>query len=209
MADPPPTRLAPVNRSPDDQDTLLDECLKLVIKVVRDTECPRCKLAAESVDHALWWCVKSKEDWVSTPYYRLISRFKGLGSGEVLRELAIGLKHAALEAVGMVLWSIWLDRNGIVHNGAARSAGILVDGILAFLKDFQASRKVFQPSLLAASPSVLWSPPQDDKGWVVADLSKPLTDSFSSKVGGAVGAERGSAVSPKFAAEDFLCEARC
>ncbi|KAK4856769.1 hypothetical protein QYF36_020968 [Acer negundo] len=66
----------------------------------------------------------------------LISRFKGLGSREVLRGLAIELKHAALEAICLVFWSIWLDRNGIVHNGVARSAGILVDDIFAFLKDF-------------------------------------------------------------------------
>ncbi|KAK1549604.1 hypothetical protein Q3G72_004632 [Acer saccharum] len=114
----------------------------LVRKVVRDVMCPKCGQNSETVGQALWWCAKSAEVWVSTPFWESISKFKGLGCEVVLRGLSECLKADAVESICMVLWGIWQSRNVVVHKGNGRSTASILEGSFGLLQDFQASKKL-------------------------------------------------------------------
>ncbi|KAK3205687.1 hypothetical protein Dsin_019733 [Dipteronia sinensis] len=128
-------------------------------KVVRDVCYPRCGLFAETVDHALWWCTNSVEVWTSMSFYNVIARFQGLCGADVLRGLDVSLKKEALGSVCMVLWGIWQARNDIVQRRKGRSESNLVEGVLSFQKDFQASSSALLPTPVVAKAPAFWSPP--------------------------------------------------
>ncbi|KAK3223768.1 hypothetical protein Dsin_010793 [Dipteronia sinensis] len=180
--------------------SLANMCLKKVVKVMY---CPRCRQAKEYVSHTMWWCVRWKEVWVSTPFWGMIARFKWLGSRDVLRGLAELLKKK--------LYDLWMDRNDFVHNGNGRQSRNLV------------SCMAIQSSYLGVSSPNVWSPPQvgslklntnasvkkglllcgvgavikDDKGWVVTALSKPFPSNFSTEAGEMVALREGLLLAQK------------
>ncbi|KAL5785526.1 hypothetical protein ACOSQ2_007918 [Xanthoceras sorbifolium] len=47
----------------------------------------RCGVEVESLEHALWWCVKAKNVWAVSGLWDRLRRFKGLRCCEVLRGL--------------------------------------------------------------------------------------------------------------------------
>ncbi|KAK3187739.1 hypothetical protein Dsin_027300 [Dipteronia sinensis] len=108
-----------------------------VRKVAGSILCQRCQKGAESVAHAVWWCDKADLVWCKTAFWGRLRRFKGLRCYEVLRDLAEGLKKEELEAVYMVMWGVWLDRNEDLHSGRCRPAAALVDWVVGLLKEFR------------------------------------------------------------------------
>ncbi|KAK3197916.1 hypothetical protein Dsin_021331 [Dipteronia sinensis] len=135
-----------------------------------------------------------------------IGRFQGLHCAEVLRGLAVCFLKEALEAVCMILWGIWQDRNEVVHKRKSRLAVSLVEGVLNLLKGFQDARSALQAAHVAAKAptssragtlklntdaSVKLGVPlcgvgtviRDDKGWIEPTVSKPLVGNFSPETG--------------------------
>ncbi|KAK3217682.1 hypothetical protein Dsin_011652 [Dipteronia sinensis] len=82
-----------------------------VRKVVNDVLCQRCNKEAESMAHAVWWCDKADLVWAKTVFWGRLRRFKGLGYYEILRSMAECLKNEDFEALCMVIWGVWVDRN--------------------------------------------------------------------------------------------------
>ncbi|KAK3204777.1 hypothetical protein Dsin_018823 [Dipteronia sinensis] len=158
------------------------------------------------------------EVWSLSPFWGSIVKFKGLGCVDVLRGLASCFKKEALESVCMILRGLWQARNDAVYkNRKCLPEANLVEGVLGFLKDFQSSCCALQARHVAVKPSISWSPPQagmlklnsdasvrqgshrcrvgavirDDKGWVVAAVSKSLDGNFSPEIGELVALREG------------------
>ncbi|XP_075510983.1 uncharacterized protein LOC142546901 isoform X2 [Primulina tabacum] len=71
-----------------------------------DTSRPRCHYFPEHSFHALWNFSGAKYVWSESAMWLILARFKGRSFMD-------------LGSVAMVSWSIWLDRNQLVHQGKA------------------------------------------------------------------------------------------
>ncbi|KAK3225142.1 hypothetical protein Dsin_005004 [Dipteronia sinensis] len=105
---------------------------------------------------------------------------------------------------------LWQARNDAVNkNRKCHPEANLMEGVLGFLKDFQSSCCALQARSAVVKAPITWSPPQvgtlklnsdasvrqgshrcgveavirDDKGWVVAAVSKSLAGNFSLEIG--------------------------
>ncbi|KAK3218417.1 hypothetical protein Dsin_012387 [Dipteronia sinensis] len=191
-----------------------------VRKVVSAGLCQRCKKGAESVAHAMWWCDKAYLVWSKIALCGLRRRFKGLDCYEILKGLAEGLKKEDLEAMCMVMWGVWVDRNEDLHSERCRLAADLVIWVIwveGLLKEFQEARRALLTAPLVVKGPVVWIPPdvgllklnsdvgikkgglfcgvgaviRDDKRWVVAALSKPIHGNLSPEEGELVALREG------------------
>ncbi|KAK0592134.1 hypothetical protein LWI29_013838 [Acer saccharum] len=160
--------------------------------------CPNCGQNSETIGHALWWCAKSTEVWVSTPFWESISKFKGLGCEVVLRGLSECLKADAVESICMVLWGIWQSRNVVVHEAvqavavAAKAPSSWSPPLVGSLK-LNTNTSVKKGSQRCGVGAVI----RDEKGWIVAALSKNWLGNFSPEAGELIALREGLLLAQK------------
>ncbi|KAK4835978.1 hypothetical protein QYF36_017062 [Acer negundo] len=95
---------------------------------------------------------------------------------DVLNGIVPIVKRIDLECVCVILWSIWWNRNIIVHKGDPKNAADLVFWALELLSEFQGTHR-------ALSAAVIHLEVPHKAGEIVAAISKPLKGSFSAEIG--------------------------
>ncbi|XP_073288522.1 uncharacterized protein [Primulina huaijiensis] len=84
-----------------------------------DTSCPRCHYFPEHSFHALWNFSGAKYVWLESAMWLILARFKGRSFMDLWSWITLNGTRDDLGSVAMVSWSIWLDRNQLVHQGKA------------------------------------------------------------------------------------------
>lgn len=78
-------------------------------------ECPICSNVPESIDHILFGCIRAREIWRTTSNKVYLD--KNFNSSFVDRWWKINSSTSMdeLELIAVTCWSIWNDRNKIIH----------------------------------------------------------------------------------------------
>uniref|UniRef100_A0A803NZB5 RNase H type-1 domain-containing protein n=1 Tax=Cannabis sativa TaxID=3483 RepID=A0A803NZB5_CANSA len=127
-------------------------------KVITDSTCSICKQAWESVGHALFHCRYARAVWRNSSLsfdWRLAATMQ---KGDYIFHLSSILSKAEMEQLFCTLWTIWNERNRVVHGQKARPASV------------DSSRGVIGVGAIL----------RDSNGVVVAALSKKLIGNFRS-----------------------------
>ncbi|XP_060969593.1 uncharacterized protein LOC133036849 [Cannabis sativa] len=88
--------------------------------VIDSALCSRCKHAWESIGHALFSCKSAKAVWKGTKFLIDYHHAHSMFNGDYLIHLATTMEKMDVEEIICVMWSIWNDRNKVLHGGLPR-----------------------------------------------------------------------------------------
>ncbi|CAL1384172.1 unnamed protein product [Linum trigynum] len=123
-------------------------------------ECPFCGLK-ETQYHTFLNCGWTRRIWKPSELRGLFSRGEERTCEEWCCEVQESEKSEAIEALLVVLWYIWHERNNHLWNGKKREERDIIPHALEWLSEFQSKQR--QSTYLANQRSLRWNPPNPDR----------------------------------------------
>ena len=110
-------------------------------QVIDSSLCSRCKAAWESIGHALFTCKHTKAAWKTTSFSIDFHRAHGMFKGDYLLHLASLMDKTNFESLICIMWSIWYDRNIVLHGGVYRDPSVHNKYALNYISTFRNARQ--------------------------------------------------------------------
>lgn len=120
--------------------------------------CPMCKEADETVIHAFFSCPFTRLFWASSGLLASFYVNTVTDIWEWMSHIRQVLSHEQVAHFVVCCWSLWNNRNGIVHGKPIRDALELSESAHSYLKRFKEAWYHFDTPRPPESPTE-WSPP--------------------------------------------------
>uniref|UniRef100_A0A803QGR4 RNase H type-1 domain-containing protein n=1 Tax=Cannabis sativa TaxID=3483 RepID=A0A803QGR4_CANSA len=135
-------------------------------KVVTDAICSICKQAWESIGHAMFDCKYARVVWRCLDFVFDRNLARSMNKGDYLVHLSSIYTKTDMEFILCTMWSIWYERNNVVHGKAEKLAKLAFPFTANYLQNYHRARAKYQsPTATASSnaealPSEPWQPPE-------------------------------------------------
>ncbi|KAK0595746.1 hypothetical protein LWI29_009655 [Acer saccharum] len=141
---------------------------------------PFCSLCRSSVDvpgHSLFWCKEAKRVWGCSRFDSFFDGLQDLSVLDVLSRLFSRVSKEDFASICIISWAIWDNRNLSISGGKSREPEDLIRWAEAYLAEFQLAQRKQSPNgsgVVGIGVAI-----RNDKGKVLASLSKALRGNFN------------------------------
>ena len=125
-------------------------------KIVDSASCSRCKMAWESIGHALFTCKHAKTVWKNTPFRIDFSAAHRMMQGDYLIHLAGTNTKMDFKSLICVMWCIWYNRNKVLHGGTLKDPASTAAYALRYIDNYRNAKLPYcsnlqQPSSVSSA----------------------------------------------------------
>uniref|UniRef100_A0A803PM52 Reverse transcriptase domain-containing protein n=1 Tax=Cannabis sativa TaxID=3483 RepID=A0A803PM52_CANSA len=110
-------------------------------KVISDSTCSICHQAWESIGHALFRCKYARAVWRHSNFLLDWNNSSTMCKGDYLVHLSSIYTKVEMEQILCIMWSIWTERNRVVHGNRAKSAKLLSSFALNYWQNFSIAQQ--------------------------------------------------------------------
>uniref|UniRef100_A0A803PZC5 Reverse transcriptase domain-containing protein n=1 Tax=Cannabis sativa TaxID=3483 RepID=A0A803PZC5_CANSA len=136
-------------------------------KIITDSTCSLCRLAWESIGHALFGCKYAKAVWRASNFHFDWNKATQMHKGDFLIHLTTLHSVTEMESIFCILWCIWSERNRVVHGQQAKPATHLASFANNYMSNYRSAQLKYRPQLHHVPPSsaptqpvhIPWQPP--------------------------------------------------
>lgn len=100
-------------------------------------KCARCLTPYEDLSHALFHCPHSKNVWKLANFWGAIKSLADCQTRDVLLGIFWSLDKAGFERFVVILWSIWFERNQVLHGQNCRDPSLVLESATQTVFDYQ------------------------------------------------------------------------
>ncbi|XP_060959240.1 uncharacterized protein LOC133030497 [Cannabis sativa] len=105
-------------------------------KIIDSSSCSLCTCAWESVGHALFSCKHAKLVWRFSDFSFDLAAANIMTAGDFLMHLSKLYTKSELEQIICLMWSIWSNRNSVVHQKSSKKPADIFASSMAYLSHF-------------------------------------------------------------------------
>lgn len=127
-------------------------------KITLDNTCHCCKRASETSIHAIWDCGAAQDVWARSLTLLWKCSTNHSDFMQLFEFLLDRLSAIELELFLVQAWTIWNQRNVVVHGGQMKDPGWLKNRAAEFLEEYKKAQENLVVTSLAPSRNV-WQPP--------------------------------------------------
>ncbi|XP_060968396.1 uncharacterized protein LOC133035959 [Cannabis sativa] len=110
-------------------------------KVISDSTCSICHQAWESIGHALFGCKYARAVWRHSNFLLDWNNSSTMRKGDYLVHLSSIYSKVEMEQILCIMWSIWTERNKVIHGNRAKSAKLLSSFALNYYQNFSIAQQ--------------------------------------------------------------------
>ena len=127
-------------------------------RVVEDGWCEACKMESESVAHVLWQCGVAQDIWAGS-IRKIQKTLTGHSDfNQLVATLTQRLTEEELELFWVQCWTIWNQRNVVMHGGKLQHPFVLTKRASDFLIEYKDKQALLATSVSTESVQQ-WRPP--------------------------------------------------
>ncbi|PWA97583.1 hypothetical protein CTI12_AA027380 [Artemisia annua] len=128
--------------------------------ILNDGLCVHCGDPHEDVLHTLFQCDRVRQVWEAANFTN-ISSTQNKDSVNDYFAIVVSDHHNKWEVFLMICWSIWLERNRITHGQSPQDSGLIWQGAIRLLQQFQDAtmRCNVQSGTIVDPLASIWQPP--------------------------------------------------
>ncbi|KAM6564221.1 hypothetical protein CsatB_024219 [Cannabis sativa] len=132
-------------------------------KSLTSASCSLCLNAWESVGHALFSCKHARHVWKIAGFTFNNKAAVSMNIEDFLFQISESYTKSELETIFCTMWSIWSDRNNVIHGKSPQQPTVISAKAQNFLNNYKSTQQLSLPAGLSppATPSIskAWSPP--------------------------------------------------
>uniref|UniRef100_A0A803PZ39 Reverse transcriptase domain-containing protein n=1 Tax=Cannabis sativa TaxID=3483 RepID=A0A803PZ39_CANSA len=132
-------------------------------KSLTSASCSLCLNAWEFVGHAMFSCKHARQVWKIVGFAFNYKAAVSMKAEDFLFQLSECYTKSELETIFCTMWSIWSDRNNVIHGKLAQQPTTIFAKAQNFLNNYKSSQQLSLPTSLspAGFPSTckVWKPP--------------------------------------------------